>query len=652
MKNDLQEKALKLELKGRFEEAAQLYIEAGRHEKAAFMYQKAGNPTLAMRTYADGGFWIKAAEMAQKQGDHAQTAIYFEKGENLPKAAEAYEKAGNFRKAAELHQKNGNHDKAADLFFKSGDYLKAGGLWEKAKKEEQAVQAYRQYLVESSGVIGQLTGPDAQRIGQLFIKAKDFIRAAEIFLKTAEPLKALFLLMEAGETARSIELYKQKFKGQGFNILSQITKDTVVDVFGEVCMAAGEFPEAAQCFDKAGNTLRAAEAYQSSGDLYQSAELFLRAGKFKEAAGLFEESGHCSEAADLYYKLKDFNRAAACYEKEGDFYKAGRLYQYIDQNQKAIQLLQKITHESPEYLKASILICKAFVAVDLADMARKRYQEICRDYPVGEETLEVYYDFGEMMSGMGDSAGAKEVYEKIVNVDLTYKDVAQKLKKLTTSVPRPSAPAAQMPLVPPSAIAPPAPAAARPAAAAPPPPVPPQAKPSPPPPTVPKAAPAPKKDDKATRAINILRKFPFFQNLEESEIQAIWPAVERKEVSAGDVMIQSGGYAPGFFLLVQGGIALYSPMGRAIITLTEPGTLFGVAAYFSGETSAVTIRATENSKLICLHGKKLMEILDQNADLQKKIKPLFSRSLEREVSSIPPKTPYHVQILEAKKQLL
>jgi tetratricopeptide (TPR) repeat protein len=648
VKSDLQEKALKLELKGRFEEAAQLYIEAGRHEKAAFMYQKAGNPTLAMRTYADGGFWIKAAEMAQKQGDHAQTAVCFEKGENLPKAAEAYEKAGNFRKAAELHQKCGNHEKAADMYFKSGDYLRAGGLWEKSKKEEQAIQAYRQYLVESAGIIGQLTGPDAQRIGQLFIKAKDYVRAAEIFLKTAEPLKALFLLMEAGETARSIELYKQKFKGQGFNILSQITKDTVVDTFGEVCMAAGEFPEAAQCFDKAGNTLRAAEAYQSSGDLYQSAELFLRAGKFKEAAGLFEESGHCSEAADLYYKLKDFNRAAACYEKEGDLYKAGRLYQYINQNQKAIQLLQKITHESAEYLKASILICKAFVAVDLADMARKRYQEICRDYPVGEETLEIYYDFAEMLATMGDSAGAKEVYEKIVNVDLTYKDVAQKLKKLTAGVPRPSAPAAQMPLMPPVAIAPPAPAAAR--SAAPPAPVP-AAKPAPPPPSAPKAAP-PRKDDKATRAINILRKFPFFQNLEESEIQTIWSAVERKEVSAGDVMIQSGEYAPGFFLLVQGSIALYSPMGRAIITLSEPGTLFGVAAYFSGETSAVTIRATETSKLICVQGKELMEILGRNPAFRDKIKPLFSRSLEKEVSSIPPKTPYHMQILEAKKRLM
>jgi len=117
-------------------------------------------------------------------------------------------------------------------------------------------------------------------------------------------------------------------------------------------------------------------------------------------------------------------------------------------------------------------------------------------------------------------------------------------------------------------------------------------------------------------------------------------------------MVQSGEYAPGFFLLVQGSIALYSPMGRAIITLTEPGTLFGVAAYFSGETSAVTIRATETSKLICLRGKEMMEILGGNPELMEKIKPLFSRSLEKEVSAIPPKTPYHMQILEAKKRLL
>jgi CRP-like cAMP-binding protein len=182
----------------------------------------------------------------------------------------------------------------------------------------------------------------------------------------------------------------------------------------------------------------------------------------------------------------------------------------------------------------------------------------------------------------------------------------------------------------------------------PPPPVP-----APLPPAASKAAPAPKKkEEKATRAINILQKFPFFQNLEESEIMQIWPAVERREVPAGEVLVQSGDYAPGFYLLVQGSISLFSAMGRAIITLTEPGTLVGVAAYFSGETSAVTIRTMDSSKIIQLKGKEMMEILRSNPALMEKVKPLFSRSLEKEVSAIPPKTSYHMQILEAKKRLM
>jgi len=648
VKDDLQEKGLKLEFKGRFEEAAQLFLQAGRHEKAAFLYQKAGNPTLAMRACAEGGVWGKAAEIAFKIGDHAQAGAYYEKAENWVKASEAYERAGRFKQAGEILEKYGNPENAAEYFLKTGEYLRAGSLWEKAGSVDQAVRAYRQYLADSAGTLGQLSGPDARRIGQLFVKVGDYVRAAEIFLKTTEPLKALFLLMEAGEIARATQLYREKFMGQGFDILNQITRGEIVPVFGTVCMAAGEYPEAAQCFEKAGDLLKAATAYRSSGDLFQAAELFLKAGRLEDAAGLYESAGHCSAAADLYYKLKAFDRAAACFEKEGDYYKAGRLYQYRGQNTKAIQLLQKIPADSKEFLRASILICKAFMAEGLMEMARKRYQDVCREYPVTEETLEIYYDFAELLNSIGDAPGAKGIYEKIVGVDMTYKDVAQKLKKLTGGIPRQAVPEPQTP---PPAFPTPAPA---PEIEAPPPVSAPSEatqKPAPAADQRPSSAVDPEKMNRASRAIPILRKFPFFQNLTEGEIVELWPAILRREISKDELLIQSGAYAPGFFLLIQGAVTLLTPMGRPIATLSEPGALFGVAAYFSGETSSVGVRAAEVSKIVQLSGRELSELLRADPALSEKLRPLFAASLEKEMASIPRRTPYHLQILEAKKRL-
>ena len=634
VKDDLQEKALKLELKGRFEEAAQLFLQAGRHEKAAFLYQKAGNPSLAMRACAEGKVWGKAAEIAFKIEEYVQAGAYYEKAENWFKASEAFERAGQFKKAGEIQEKYGNPENAADDYFRAGEYLRAGSLWEKARNVDQAVRAYRQYLAESAGILGQLSGPDARRIGQLFIKVGDYVSAAEIFLKTAEPLKALFLLMEAGETARAAALYRERFMGQGFDILNQITREEIVAVFGAVCMAAGEYPEAAQCFEKAGDILKAADAYRASGDLFQAAELFLKGGRLEEAAGLYESAGHCAAAADLFYKLKAFDHAAACYEKEGDLYKAGRLYQYIGQNPKAIQLLQKIPADSKEFLKASILICKAFMAEGLMEMARKRYQDVCRDYPVTEETLDIHYDFAELLNSIGDDPGAKEIYEKIVGVDMTYKDVAQKLKRLTGGVSRPAAPEPQT--RPPTVTAP-AEVIQKP--------VPPAAAPRP------SSAVDPEILKRASRAIPILRKFPFFQSLTEGEIVDLWPAILRREISKGETLMKSGEYAPGFFLLIQGAVTLLTPMGRPIATLSEPGALFGVAAYFSGETSAVGVQAADASKIVQMNGKELADLLQSNPALLSRLRPLFAASLEKEMASIPQRTPYHLQILEAKKRL-
>jgi CRP-like cAMP-binding protein len=165
----------------------------------------------------------------------------------------------------------------------------------------------------------------------------------------------------------------------------------------------------------------------------------------------------------------------------------------------------------------------------------------------------------------------------------------------------------------------------------------------------------PKEEKKAlrpTKAVQILRKFPFFQNLEEEEIQLLWDTLDRKEVPGGTTLVRAGDYAPGFYLLVHGSVELLTTMGRAIITLHEPGTLFGIAAYFSGETSAVSIRTTEACKLIIINGERFARALEANPALKEKALPLLARSLEGESAVIPAKTPYHTQVLEAKKRLL
>jgi len=425
-------------------------------------------------------------------------------------------------------------------------------------------------------------------------------------------LKAFMLLLEVGEIDKAVEIYKKGLEGQSYAILNLLTSEKAFESFGRVCMEIGEFPVAALSFEKCGNIQKAAEAYYKAKDYLQSAEYFMKAGNFLKAAELYELAGQYGHAADLYYKLKNFEKAALCFEREGDFYKAGRLYQFLGQNQKAIQLLQKVSLEDVEYVKASLLISKAFNQVGLPEMALKKFEEIRKNYSINEETLEVFYDFAEVLLSMNEVEKAKEIYKEIINIDFAYKDVSQKLKRLTArEVERPVLKEEKE-----------------------------------------KIQEKPQKPERKTKAIQALKKFPFFQNFNEEELNVLWSAIERKEVGEGAVLLEPGSYANGFFLLVQGAVELFTPMGRLIKVVEEAGALLGIAAFFSGETSAIGIKTKKPSKIIMIKGEEILKIMKENEEFSKKLNSYLSISLEKEISLIPQKTPYHIQILEAKKKLL
>lgn len=624
MKEDLQEKALKLEIKGNYEEAAKLYLQAGRYEKAAFMYQKLNKIKEAIEVLKEAMLFDRAADLALKNDFLKDAAFLFEKSGKLDRAAECYEKIQDNKKAAELYEKLGKLDKAAEAFFKMGNYLKAGSLWEETGKEDNAIQAYKQYLAESVGRAQDLSSRDAQRIAKIFIKIGDQIRAAEIYLRIKEPLKAFLLLLEAGIVEKAVEIYKKELEGQAYSILNLLASEKSLNAFGNVCMQTGESPVAALAFEKSGNILKAAEAHMEAKDFLQAAEYFMKAGNYLKAAELYEASGQYDHAADLYYKLKKFEKAALCYEKEGDFYKAGRLYQYLGQNQRAIQLLQKVSSDDPEYVKASMLICKAFNQVGLPEMALKRFEEIRKNYTINEQTLEVFYDFADILISMDEIERAKEIYTEIINIDFAFKDVSQKLKRLTASeIKKPKS--EEIKII-----------------------------------SEEKVKIEEKEEikeegvrsDRKTKAIQALKKFPFFQNFNEEELKVLWNTIERKEFEEGIFLLEPGKYADGFFLLVQGSVELLTPMGRSIKKIEEPGALIGIAAFFSGETSAIGIKVIKPSKIVVVKGKEILKLAEENEEFSKKLKSFLTVSLEKEISLIPSKTPYHMQILEAKKKLL
>ena len=91
MSNRLQ-KALKLELDGKHQEAANLYLQEGKPEKASYLHQKAGNTERALEILKEALLWGRAADMCFKLERYSEAGEYYEKAQDYLKATEAYEK--------------------------------------------------------------------------------------------------------------------------------------------------------------------------------------------------------------------------------------------------------------------------------------------------------------------------------------------------------------------------------------------------------------------------------------------------------------------------------------------------------------------------------------------------------------------------------
>jgi tetratricopeptide (TPR) repeat protein len=435
-----------------FLRAGLLYEKKGEIKNAISMYEKAGAYGLMLKLGEKHGLKAEEAKARSFLEDHESAGQIYEDLRNFKKAFEEYVKAGRMRKAMECAKKGGIDFFPAEAVEENGGYekvffweLKRGNtkraldvgkilfrekfnllpeelrasnpflkriaevMGEICEKENLHAEAGRFYLfaglLSKSAEAYELSG-DKRRAGELFFQARDFYNSRRIFeeIGDAEMLKRIDL---------EIAVAEKKFHDAG-----------------RLAEEIGDFRRAAQFYEIAGNYLKTGEMLLKSGEFLKAADMFEKAGNLVMAAEAFEKGKNFKKAAEVYKKLGNKKREIECYLAGGDFFSAGITSFEVGDLDNAMKYLQKVPPDSSEYSKASELLGIIFAEKGLYTQSIERLKNLLKDLPCEPSTIRAYYALGISYQAVGNVKSALSVFEKILAIDINYRDVPQRVHDL------------------------------------------------------------------------------------------------------------------------------------------------------------------------------------------------------------------------------
>ncbi|MBK7975517.1 MAG: hypothetical protein IPK07_20280 [Deltaproteobacteria bacterium] len=194
---------------------------------------------------------------------------------------------------------------------------------------------------------------------------------------------------------------------------------------------ARDYARAARCCERMDDHGHAGELYERGGQLDRAADAFLAAGLVERAATVLERSQDFARAAELYLKARLFLKAAQSFERAGRFHAAGELYARLAKWSKAAEVLQRVTAQEPDYLKATLLLGRLLSAARQPVMAAQCYRLALQTYGLRQDSLEIQYRLAVLLRDSDRVEEAVRLLRDLADVSPGYKDVEEQLRALT-----------------------------------------------------------------------------------------------------------------------------------------------------------------------------------------------------------------------------
>jgi len=383
--------------------------------------------------------WERAVKIYQEEGRYREAAqILREKGKNYEAARLLFE-GGALTEAGSILEQNGFFAKAAEVFDQAGD-------------NRRAAENYRQYLQDRFGLAGTRSPAEhgefvhySRQAGRAFERAGLLDQAAEMFERGEHWEDAAHLCVKLSRYAKAADLYQRAGASDRAADVYARAGDRVRAALmrGESLYKENRKNEAAVQFLLGGDPLRAAEVYEEAGNHLDAARCYEHSGSHRQAGLAYRNAGQLSRAAEMYARTQDYELSGSLYEEGGDmaragemfaeaglFYRAGIAAQKAGQLEQAVSHLQRVRPGLPDYRAAALVLAEHFMGRGLAGVALERLRKIAAVEPLNAENLDLYYAIAEASEQTADYAGAREILQKIVAENHTFRDAVGRLEKV------------------------------------------------------------------------------------------------------------------------------------------------------------------------------------------------------------------------------
>ncbi|MHC4932443.1 MAG: tetratricopeptide repeat protein [Planctomycetota bacterium] len=112
-------------------------------------------------------------------------------------------------------------------------------------------------------------------------------------------------------------------------------------------------------------------------------------------------------------------------------FKLGELHLEKGDQDLAIAQFQQTVRDARYKIESQIRLGRAFASKGQADLAIRQWEQALEGHSaMSERVKDIYYSLGDVLESQGKAAKAKEYFGKIYEVDINFRDVADRLSKL------------------------------------------------------------------------------------------------------------------------------------------------------------------------------------------------------------------------------
>ena len=420
---------------GLHDAAVEYFTQAGEYVRAAEVRQDQNRLADASALYQQAGDFDAAGSLLASQNEHGKAGDAYRKGGRLSVAAEMYEKAGRHADAAQCYADTEFHRYAAQAWLKVHEFQKAAQALEEALKEEAAGAGmnslgdeHRKTVLQTAGLYEQ--SGDLDSATRVLVAGECFSEAGEVAMRSGMYEQAADHFQRGGDSPKAAEALRALGE-----------EAAAAQLMGEHLRDKGDNDEAARLLVDAGDFTSAGDLYRQLEDYQQAGECFERGGDSLQAAEMFRLAGAWSRAMTNYERVSKFREAAECAAQTGDaarqaehlaeageYLEAGRVHAGQGLEDEAIKVLQRVPADHPEFVPASAMLGRIFGKKKKFGLAIQKLQQAIGEQELGGANIELFYDLATVFEAAGKPVDAVALYERILGADYHYKDVEERLE--------------------------------------------------------------------------------------------------------------------------------------------------------------------------------------------------------------------------------